>query len=393
MGMSRRRAEFLAWGLWGLCLLVLVLVQTPLLQDTEGGSLLDGLLIGLPFLLFATVGAIVASRRPDNRLGWLYLAIGLLAAFTAIGGALEDAHYPPSGPGRLALVMLYALANLAWYPTLGLLATLSILWFPDGRPPTRGWRWAEILVAVGIAGVTLSFALVPGPLNGKGTPDNPIGIPGANDILGVVQSVFDLVFLVSILASVASFVVRFRRSSGVERQQLRWFLVGALVLGLGIVISIVFNPPGNLMFALTTSAVPLAAGIAITRYHLYDLDRLISRAVAYIALTAVLVAVYAGLVVGIGTLTGRTDSPVLIAGATLAVAALVRPVLRRVKGVVDRRFYRRRYDAQRALEAFAANLRDEVALEQVRAQLLGTVQETLQPLAASVWLRTGSDSR
>jgi hypothetical protein len=126
------------------------------------------------------------------------------------------------------------------------------------------------------------------------------------------------------------------------------------------------------------------------RYHLYDLDRLISRAVAYLAVSTVLVGVYAGIVVGIGALTGRTDSPVLIAGATLAVAALVRPVLRRVKGAIDRRFYRRRYDAQRALDAFAAGLRDEVALEQVRSHLLSTVRETIQPAAASVWLRGAS---
>jgi len=388
--MTRRRAEFLAWGLWSSSMLVLVLVNTPLIHDSNEGFSVDDLLIGLPFLLFATVGAIVASRRPDNRLGWLYLAIGLLAAFTSIGGALEYAHYPPSGPGRVALVLLYAVTNLAWYPTLGLLATLSILWFPDGRPPSPRWRWVEILVAVGIAGVTISFALVPGPISGRGTPDNPIGIPGAADVLAAINLAFGAAFFVSISASVASFVVRFRRSRGIERQQLKWFLVGALALGAGIVISIAFNTTGNVVFGLSTSAVPLAAGIAISRYHLYDLDRLISRAVAYLAVSALLVAVYAGIVVGIGALTGSTDSPVLIAGATLAVAALVRPVLLRVRAAIDRRFYRGRYDAQQALEAFAASLRDEVALEQVRAHLLGAVRETMQPAQASVWLRGGA---
>jgi hypothetical protein len=204
-----------------------------------------------------------------------------------------------------------------------------------------------------------------------------------------VQAVGGALFLGSIVLSWASFVVRFRRSRGVERQQLRWFLVGASVLGAQIVFSIVLNPPSNWPFALGSSAVPIAAGIAITRYHLYDLDRLLSRAVAYLAVSAVLIAVYAGIVVGIGALTGRTDSPILIAGATLLVAALVRPVLRRVKGAVDRRFYRRRYDAQRALDAFAASLRDEIALEQVRGRLLATVRETMQPAGATLWLRGG----
>jgi small-conductance mechanosensitive channel len=208
-------------------------------------------------------------------------------------------------------------------------------------------------------------------------------------VLGVVQAISGFLLLTCVALSIASFVVRFRRSRGVERQQLRWYLVGAICLAIGILIGVVFNPPVNWPFAITTSAVPVTAGIAITRYHLYDLDRLISRAVAYLAVSAVLVAVYAGIVIGIGALTGRTDSPILIAGATLAVAALVRPVLRRVKSAIDRRFYRRRYDAQRALEAFSASLRDEVALEQVRGRLLGTVRETMQPTAASVWLRGG----
>ena len=383
--MTRRRAELLAWGLWGLCILALVAVTSAFGRSGTGFSLGAS----VPFLLFATVGAIVAARRPDNRIGWLYLTIGLLAAFTGIAGVIENLDFPGEGAARLGLTVLYAVANVAWYPTLGLLATLSILWFPDGRPPTRRWRWVEVAVAVGIIGIMLAFALVPGRINGSGTPDNPFGIRGASAFLGAAQSVFGVVFLVTIVASVASFAVRFRRSRGVERQQLRWFLAGAGILGVGIIVSIVVNPPGNWWFAVTTSALPLAAGIAITRYHLYDLDRLLSRTIAYLAVSALLVGIYAGIVVGIGTLTGSSDSPLLIAGGTLAVAALVRPVLGRVRSGIDRRFNRRRYDAQRALEGFSTRLRDQVALEQVRSNLLGTVHETLQPSTASVWLRGG----
>jgi hypothetical protein len=386
--MTRRRAEVLAWGLWGLAVLLMVGSNIALaLPNGRNPFSPDQLLTALPFVLFPTVGAIVASRRPENRLGWLYLAIGLLASFTAIEGALENVSFPANGIGHVLLTGLFAVTNAAWYPTLGLLATFSILWFPDGRPPSPRWRWVEWTSAVSMLLMTLGFGLVPGLLNGPGSPVNPFGIRGATAVLGVVQAAGGFLLLASVVASITSFVVRFRRSSGVLRQQLRWFVVGATVLGIGIAIGILFNPEADWPFAVTASAVPVTAGIAITRYHLYDLDRLLSRAVAYLAVSALLVAMYAGVIVGIGALTGRTDSPVVIAGATLLVAALVRPVVRRVKGAIDRRFYRRRYDSQRALEAFSAGLRDEVALDQVRSRLLSTVRETMEPAAATVWLR------
>jgi len=164
--MTRRRAEFLAWGLWGLCMLVLVVSETPLFPQRGAAFSLDDLLTVLPFVLFATVGAIVAARRPDNRLGWLYLVIGLLASFTAIGGSLENVNYPPSGPGRLALVLLYAVTNLAWYPTLGLLATLSILWFPDGRPPSPHEPCASPVPQ------SMALALLPGTSTAHSPPAN-----------------------------------------------------------------------------------------------------------------------------------------------------------------------------------------------------------------------------
>jgi hypothetical protein len=358
----------------------------------SGGVSLSSQMLALPFALFATVGAVVASRRPENRLGWLYLGIGLLAAFTSIGEAIQDVRFPADGVGRPLLMFLYGLTNSAWYPTLGLTATLAILWFPDGRPPTRRWRWVEVGVVVEMATVVslsvvaLGFGLFPGPR--EGSPDNPLGIEGGEVVLNVLQAVGGFAFLVFIGASVTGFIVRFRRSRGVERQQLKWFRAGAMVLGVGICLDMVLDLNTDVLFTVAASAVPLAAGVAITRYRLYDLDRLISRAVAYLAVSALLVAVYAGIVVGIGALTGRTDSPVLIAGATLAVAALVRPLLRRVKAGIDRRFYRRRYDAERTLAAFSARLRDEVDIAELRAGLLAVVGDAVQPAAAALWLRT-----
>ena len=184
----------------------------------------------------------------------------------------------------------------------------------------------------------------------------------------VLTPIAFLMLLVAVVLSIASLVVRFHRSRGVERAQLKWFVFAAVLtalLGVGASVAATTWWLQALGY-VAVAVIPIACLVSITRYRLYDIDRLISRTVAYSAVTVVLVAVYAVIVVGVGALTGRNDSPVLIAGATLAVAALVRPVLRRVKGAVDRRFYRRRYDAQRALEVFAATLRDQTALEQVR---------------------------
>src|SRR3954470_7305763 len=161
--MTRRRAELLAWGMWALFLAMGIGSSIVTNLNRPEGFSLGNQVIFLPFLLFATVGAIVASRRPDNRIGWLYLTIGLLAAFTAIGEAVQEAQFPEQGLGRAGLELLWGLTNAAWYPTIALLATLAILWFPDGRPPTRRWRWVEIAVKASTIVITLSFALIPGP--------------------------------------------------------------------------------------------------------------------------------------------------------------------------------------------------------------------------------------
>jgi small-conductance mechanosensitive channel len=205
----------------------------------------------------------------------------------------------------------------------------------------------------------------------------------------VLSPIGFLLFLIAVGLSIASLVVRFRRSRGLERAQLKWFVFAAvLTILFGVGASVAATTAWlQALGYVAIAVIPVACLVSIMRYRLYDIDRLISRTVAYFAVSAVLVGVYAAIVVGVGALTGRTDSPVLIAGATLAVAALVRPLLRAVKSVVDRRFARRRYDAQRALEEFSARMRDEVDLEQVRAHLLGTVRDTMQPAFAGLWLR------
>jgi hypothetical protein len=247
--------------------------------------------------------------------------------------------------------------------------------------------------------MTLSF--VAGILSPDGSggsnvdPDFVNPVVRLSTAVDVLTPIAFLLFLVAVVSSVAALVVRFRSSGPVQRAQLKWFLLAAFVtVALGVGTSVTATAVWLEALGYVAIAVlPVACLVSITRYRLYDIDRLISRAVAYLAVSAVLVGAYAAIVVGIGAVTGRGDNPVVIAGATLAVAALVRPVLRRVKAAVDHRFYRRRYDAQRALEAFSARLRDEVNLGEVRANLVGTVGETLQPARATLWLRAEATSR
>jgi hypothetical protein len=246
-----------------------------------------------------------------------------------------------------------------------------------------------------LAGAALALPFVAGILSPDGSGGANVDPAFVNPVIrlstavDVLTPIGFLLFLVAVGLSIASLVVRFRRSRGIERAQLKWFVSAAVLtalLGVGASVAATtwwLQALGYVAIAL----IPTACLVSIMRYRLYDIDRVISRTVAYFAVTAVLVGLYAAIVVGVGALTGRNDNPVVIAGATLAVAALFRPVLRAVKSVVDRRFARRRYDAQRALEAFAAHLRDEVDLEQVRTSLVRTVGETVQPERATLWLR------
>jgi hypothetical protein len=284
--------------------------------------------------------------------------------------------------------------NTLWYPTLGVLATFAVLLFPTGRLPSQRWRPAAWLAGFGNVVLPLSFALAPGPLD-KGFPDNPLGIPGAEGVLSLLQGLAGILLMVSCALAVASMVVRFRRARGDERQQLKWFVSAAAVLLVALVLGIVGNGAlaSDYIFAVGVALVPLAAGVAILKYRLYDIDRVINRTLVYGAVTILLGAVYAGLAVGLGSVVGSNANSLVIAGATLVVAALFRPVRRRIQGFIDRRFYRRKYDAVRTLEAFTARLREEVDLEDLREHLLGVVGETMQPSRATLWLKTAGAER
>jgi hypothetical protein len=340
-----------------------------------------------------TIGAVLASRRPRHPVGWLLMGLGLslLAAGVATGYATYGLLARPGALPGAAFVAIYPNA-VAVYLTATSLAFILLL-TPTGVPPAgRSWRWwARLTVAALVVGVVTGM---PAPM---GEPfesvTNPLRIPALDVPLGVLESASFTVTGLAILAGAWSLVLRFRRARGVERLQLRWLALAAALVAADLLVLVLLLVAGvrdpillGWATAVCVALLPLATGAAILRYRLYDLDRIISRTVAYGLLTVLLGGGYAVVVLGFGELLGQ-ESSLVVAGATLAVAALFQPVRRRVQQAVDRRFNRRRYDASRTIMAFSARLRDEIDLDTLSAEVLAVVEETMQPTAASLWLR------
>jgi hypothetical protein len=402
--MARSRWPFgLAWALWALTLLGLA--ATLWLDRLLGQAGYPGLAYlwgsgNLPLLVAAvsaaTVGAVVVGRRPAHRVGWLLVVLGLsiaAAAFTfsysryglvARPGALPAAHY------------------LAGYATAGVFTYLSCLGFillltPTGSLPSPRWRWWARVAAAGLVVVFLTSALHPHPLYPE-YPDigNPLGVAALErGPLALLFPLGALVILIALVVGAVSLQLRFRRARGVERQQLRWVALGAalaaglLLVALGALVLESDESDGVLLQAALGASVavlPLATGAAILRYRLYDIDRVVSRTVAYGLLTVLLGLGYAAVVLGLGRLL-PAGSTLVVAGATLAVAAVFSPLRRRVQDLVDRRFNRRRHDAAQTIAAFGARLRDQVDLDTLSVELVALVDQTMQPTQTTLWLR------
>jgi hypothetical protein len=298
--------------------------------------------------------------------------------------------------GSLPGAALAAWFSWWWLPILGLIFVFTLLLFPTGRLPSPRWRPVAVAGGLAIATVTVLGAVQPTLKlqNEEVYLPNPVGVAGAPDPeTGALGAVLLGVLGACMVASVVSVVLRFRRSQGVERQQLKWFTYAAALMLLAQLVTMTVLPEGvvsDVLFGLSIAFVPIAAGVAILRYRLYDIDRLINRTLVYAAVTAVLGAVYAGLVLALGWLFGGVGGELpswAVAGATLAVAALFQPARRRVQALVDRRFNRRRYDAARTVEAFSARLRDQIDLDTLSAELLAGVEQTVEPTTVSLWLR------
>ena len=410
-----RAAFLLAWSLAGLSVAMFV-ASVPLLvlarsahipSSWEANLTVGDLLGGVIFLIFPLVGALIASRRPRNAIGWILLAEGLLWMF--LGMTDYYGLYGVARPGSVPFpVGVAAVNNFMWVPAVGLLGTYVFLLFPDGRLPSRRWRPLAWLSGTVIVLVSILVGLTPGGLQNLGGIRNPFALEGYPWLETVAYIVLPLLPL-CMLASVISLVMRYRRSRGEERQQIKWIAFAASFVGLLYLMAMVcaFIFPSGAWFqagsplwldllgyaALSSfTLVPIAIGFAVLRYRLYDIDILINRTLVYGALTILLALVYFGGVAAgeaiFRVLTGQEQQPQLaVVISTLVIAALFNPLRRRIQSFIDRRFYRRKYDARKTLEAFSTKLRDETNLDAVSEDLVGVVRETMQPAHVSLWLR------
>jgi hypothetical protein len=364
------------------------------------------LYVYLPFLAFPLVGALIASRRPENPIGWICLAVGILWMLAIMSGSYARYGLQVASPGLVPFPAAIGSLGQGLGPaTGGLIGTYLILLFPDGRLPSRRWRPLAWLSGAVIVSVSVGSLLAPGGLEDLRSVRNPFGLERYSWV-GDLEQIVLLLLPLCILASVASLVLRFLRSRGEERAQIKWLAFAASILGLGfssfVIPSffIVEAPTAgtdplweNLLedaVTMSFAGVPVAVGVAILRYRLYDIDVVINRALVYGSLTATLVLIYvasvASLQAGLRVLTGQ-ESTLAVVASTLAIAALFSPLRRRVQALVDRRFYRRKYDAKKTLAAFSARLRDETDLDALGRDLVGVVRGTVQPEHTSLWLR------
>ena len=397
--MSKRTAFWLAWFTWLLYLVIAIATLLLQIRD-DPSSWLNDLFDALILLAFATVGSLIASRRPENPIGWLFCISTLL---WALGNVLQEyttyalITVPGSLPaGALMGVIGHWIGGIGWF----LMLTYLLLLFPNGHLPSPRWRFLARLIAVLLAAYSITFLLSPYPYANSAidprllTVRNPIGIMVANDLFDTLGGDIPLLLFPLIIACIASVFLRFRRTRGVERQQLKWFTYGMAIsiLMLIIILIAVFSTPNGgsgTFFYLAVVCIPISAGIAMLRYRLYDIDVLINRTLIYGVLTAVLALAYFVSVLILQYLLSSftSGSQLAIVGSTLVIAILFQTLRHRIQRIIDRRFYRSKYDAARTLSAFSARLRNEVDLQQLSDHLLTVVQETMQPTHVSLWLR------
>ena len=389
--MNARRPKLLARGLPALAAALLMggFVAAAAAGRFELGG--TNLFTTAITFAFAAVGALIAARHPANAIGWIFIGVAVTTGFGALTHGYVDyrlAHGDMSTAVRTAAVY----SDLSWIPFVLVPTTFLILLFPDGQLPSRRWRPVAWAAGVGIAAQFVTGSLVPGPFADYPELRNPYGIESA--LLELLGALSLLVVAGGVIGSAASLVVRFRHGRHEQRQQIKWLAVAGALAAVTLVIVMPFYDVfgedaanGLMMFAVL--GLPAAAGIAILRHRLYDIDVVINRALVYGALTATLASTYLAIVLLLQLVLSAVtaDSGLAIAGSTLAVAAVFQPARRRIQAMVDRRFYRRRYDAARTLEQFAARLRVEVDLDALGGQLRAVVGETMQPAHVSLWLR------
>jgi hypothetical protein len=403
---STRAASWLAWSLCGLSLVLtaLSLFLFALNLSYSGAHVYDyWLQNALQAVSFSIIGAIIASRLPANPVGWLFCAAACTIAVECLSA--EYAIYALLARPESSLPLSEALAWLtfwAWIPSIGCIV-LSLLLFPNGELPSSRWRWlAWLSVLLTIAGAVW-VALSPGVIGNLGFSRNPLGIEGLPRGYKPVQTIMSALVFV---AAVSTLGLRLLRTRGIERQQIKWPAFVAVVAGVG---SVLYDTAiseaiglrwlewaGYVVVVAALVSFPISIGIAIVRYRLYEIDTFINRTLVYALLTAILAAVYFGAVVLLQrvfvALSGQ-QSTLAVVASTLLIAALFTPLRRRIQSFIDRRFYRRKYDARKTLEAFSAKLRNDSDLDALSDDLVGVVRETMQPAHVSVWLRPETASQ
>jgi hypothetical protein len=389
--MTPRTAKRLAAGLAALVVVLFIVALVFAASSNGGVDVADSILIIGIGLTFTCVGVLIAGRQPGNAIAWVFLSAGVGASLGALSGSYAD-YWVGSGSGSDVLGKVAAIyGDISWVPFILLPVTFLLLLFPDGHLLSRRWQPVAWIAGAGIALTFVTGLLKPGPVSDHPQVHNLLGVDAA--WVDALTGLGALLVLVGLAGSVAALIVRFRRARGAQRQQMKWLALAGAVAGctlpLAVIVYDTSETIANSAIMVTVLAIPVSTGVAILRYRLYDIDVVINRTLVYGALTAILAAAYLGCVLLLQlVLNGVTgDSGIAVAGSTLAVAALFRPARSRIQAVVDRRFYRRKYDAQRTLEEFAARLRDQVELSALTVELGDVVRETLQPAHVSLWLR------
>jgi hypothetical protein len=413
--MSIRATSWLAWSLAALCVVLFLAavslqIATLPVRPPSGwgtGGISTPLWAILPFLPFPIMGALIASRRPENPIGWICLAEGITWMVGMVSGSYVLYGLRMANPGSLPYPAAVGSLSEFLPPTAILLGAFLILLFPDGRLPSSRWRPVAWLCGAVFALNIVVGILVPGPLSEVRNVRNPFGLEGqpwladANEAIG-------LLFPLCLLASASSLLLRYLRAGEEVREQIKWLAFAASVVAVGVSGAVIHGILlssgaagttsallGNLLedtITLSFGGVPVAIGFAVLKYRLYDIDIIINRTLVYGSLTVMLLVVYFGGVTAtqalLQTITGQKELPQLaVVVSTLVIAALFNPLRQGIQSFIDRRFYRRKYDARRTLEGFSARLRDETDLDGLNAELVAVVRETMQPEHVSLWLR------
>ena len=388
-----------AAAVWLVVVAELVYVVTSLFLVPERSDmpLFARVLFALEVASIGIVGAFVATRQPRNVIGWILWSVAIAVTWSIAGDDYATTSLAAAGGTWPGTIWAAWLSGMTFLPAIITVLVFIPLLFPTGRLLSPRWRWVAWFTVLAIVLSILPAAFAPGPLGDSATLLNPVGIAAVGQVKDVLNVVTLIAFAIALPLAVASVVLRYRRGTATEREQLKWFaaavgLTGAC-FGLAILPIAPLSDIGWAAGIVTISLIPVAIGIAILRYRLYEIDRIISRTLSYAAVTVTLALVFVTVVLGLQAvlepMTG--ENTIAVAASTLIVAALFQPLRRRVQAIVDRRFNRARYDAQRTVDAFSERLRDEVDIATLTADLDATIHAALKPATLGLWLRRASE--